>query len=124
MDLIRVRTLHTCDLLTLVIHEHKRQPLPDDTVEAADLLVGVDSLVFAGEVLHAGCSTVSDLQMGRRVLQTHCWTLLSCCCRGRDEKPPILQKLSVIICTDRCVLVCPTLLYVYSPKFRISSPER
>lgn len=48
----------------VITDEPKHQALPDDTVEAADLLVRVDSLVFAGEVFHAGCSTVSDLQMG------------------------------------------------------------
>lgn len=62
------------------IQTHIHTHLPDDTVEAADLLVGADSLVFAGEVLHACCSTVSGLQKGRRVLQAHRWTPLSCCC--------------------------------------------
>lgn len=44
------------------------QLLPNYTVEAADLLIGVDSVVFAGEVLQAACSTISGL-MGR------CWVL-------------------------------------------------
>lgn len=73
-------TLCTCDLLTVIVHEDKQQPSPDDTIKAADLLVGVDSMVFAGEVLNAGCSTVSDLQRGCRVLQTHRWALLSLRC--------------------------------------------
>lgn len=37
------------------------QLLPNDTVEAADLLIGMDSVVFAGEVLQATRSTISAL---------------------------------------------------------------
>lgn len=61
-------------------HQHSwtlRPKIPDDTVKAADLLVGVDSLVFAREVLNAGCSVVFDLQRGCWVLQTHRWALLN-----------------------------------------------
>lgn len=57
----------------LILRGRKRRILPDDTVEAADLLVGAE--VVPCQVLHAGCSTVSDLQRGRRVFQTHRWTL-------------------------------------------------
>lgn len=61
-------------LLNIIINEytHTNKLIPDDTVKAADLLVRADSLIFAGEVLHSGCSTVSDLHRGCRVLQTRC----------------------------------------------------
>lgn len=40
------------------------QVLPDDAVEAADLLIGGNRVVFAGEVVIAGCISVSGLQRG------------------------------------------------------------
>lgn len=40
------------------------QVLPDDAVKAADLLIGGNRVVFAGEVVHAGCISVSGLQRG------------------------------------------------------------
>lgn len=50
----------------------RRLALPDDAVEAADLLIGRNRVVFAGEVVHAGCISFSGLQRGCRVLQAHC----------------------------------------------------
>lgn len=44
---------------------HTNKSVPYDTIKAADLLVGADGLIFAGKVLHGGCSTVPDLQRGR-----------------------------------------------------------
>lgn len=54
-----------------------RLPLPDDAVKAADLLIGRNRVVFAREVVHAGCISVSGLQRDCRVLQAHCRALLS-----------------------------------------------
>lgn len=52
---LHVRRLKRCSSST-------RQLLPNNTVEAADLLIGMDGVVFAGEVLQATRSTISDLQ--------------------------------------------------------------
>lgn len=69
------------DLLNIIIIEytHTNKPIPDDTVKAADLLIWADCLIFAGEILHGGCSTISDMQRRRRVLQTDRWSPLSWC---------------------------------------------
>lgn len=59
-------------------YTHSHKLLPDNTVKAANLLVGAGSLVFKGEFIHASRITVSRC----RILQTHHWTLLRHCrCR-------------------------------------------
>lgn len=87
-DVLNHRALLLCKQSTICLHlynnywdfNHQIQAWPDDTIQAADLLVGAYSLVFAGEVLHAGCSTVSGLQRECWILRACNWTSLSCRC--------------------------------------------
>lgn len=79
--------LSTRTLLVCYLRGHSSstcQLLPNNTVQAADLLVGVNSVVFAWEVLQAACSTVSDRQ--GRVLGPQYRTLLRMCCATKKGR--------------------------------------
>lgn len=98
--------LSTRTLLVCYLRGHSSstcQLLPNNTVQAADLLVGVNSVVFAWEVLQAACSTVSDRQ--GRVLGPQYRTLLRMCCTTKkgtqnDEHSLFFVVLSSIKATN------------------------